>query len=73
MRDTQGEAETQRQREKQIPCREPDAGLNPGSWDDALSSTLEPPSCPNISPLRSQLKVDILTLGRIENCCFCHL
>ena len=25
------------QREKQAPCREPDAGLDPGTWDHALS------------------------------------
>ena len=29
MRDTQREAETDRQREKQAPCREPDVGLDP--------------------------------------------
>ena len=31
MRDTENEAEA-RQREKQAPCREPNAGLNPGTW-----------------------------------------
>ena len=31
MRDTEREAETQAEREKQAPCREPDVGLNPGS------------------------------------------
>ena len=36
MRDTEGEAETHRQSEKQAPCREPNVGLNPGS----------PGSCP---------------------------
>ena len=30
MRDSGGEAETQAKREKQAPCREPDAGLDPG-------------------------------------------
>ena len=29
MRDTHGEAETQAEREKQAPCREPDMGLDP--------------------------------------------
>ena len=31
MRDTEKEAETQAEREKQAPCRESDLGLNPGS------------------------------------------
>ena len=33
MRDTQREREKQRhrQREKQVPCREPDVGLDPGT------------------------------------------
>ena len=30
MRHTQKEAETQAERQKQVPCREPDAGLDPG-------------------------------------------
>ena len=29
MRDTQREAETQAERERQAPCREPDVGLDP--------------------------------------------
>ena len=29
MRDTEGEGQRHRQREKQAPCREPDAGLEP--------------------------------------------
>ena len=31
MRDTEKERQTHRQREKQAPCREPDAGLDPGT------------------------------------------
>ena len=31
MRDTEKEAETHRQREKQAPWKEPDMGLDPGS------------------------------------------
>ena len=29
MRDTEGEGQRHRQREKQAPCRKPDAGLDP--------------------------------------------
>ena len=31
MRDTQKERERHRQKEKQVPCREPDVGLDPGT------------------------------------------
>ena len=31
MRDTEREGQRPRQREKQAPCREPDAGLDPGT------------------------------------------
>ena len=31
MRDIERERQTHRQREKQVPCRKPDAGLNPGT------------------------------------------
>ena len=31
MRDTEGERQRHRQREKQAKCREPDVGLDPGS------------------------------------------
>ena len=31
MRDTERGGQRHRQREKQVPCREPDAGLDPGS------------------------------------------
>ena len=31
MRDTEGERQRLRQREKQAPCREPDVGLDPGA------------------------------------------
>ena len=37
MRDTEREAETDRQREKQAPCGEPNAGLYPRPWDHDLS------------------------------------
>ena len=37
MRDTECERERERPREKQGPCKEPDAGLDPGPWDHALS------------------------------------
>ena len=41
MRDTERDRERERgrdrQREKQAPCREPDVGLDPRSWDQALS------------------------------------
>ena len=37
MRDTEREAETQAEREKQAPRREPNVGLDPQTWDDALS------------------------------------
>ena len=37
MRDPERERQRLRQREKQAPCREPDVGLNPRSWDLALS------------------------------------
>ena len=33
MRDTQRERQRHRQREKQDPCREPDVGLDPRTWD----------------------------------------
>ena len=49
MRDTQREAEI-RPREKQASCREPDAELNLGPQDHALSqrhSATEPPRCPS--------------------------
>ena len=36
MRDTQRERQKHRQREKQAPCKEPDVGLDPGSWNHAL-------------------------------------
>ena len=36
MRDTQGEKQRHRQREKKALRREPDVGLDPGSWDQAL-------------------------------------
>ena len=42
MREAERERERQRQRqrhrqkEKQAPCRDPDVGLDPGSWDQAL-------------------------------------
>ena len=32
MRDTQREKQRYRQREKQVPCREPSAGLDPRIW-----------------------------------------
>ena len=50
MRDTQREAETQ-QREKQAPCRKPDAGLDPRtprsrSEPRADAPSLSPPGAP---------------------------
>ena len=37
MRDTQREAESHRQREKQAPYQESDVGLDPWTWDHDLS------------------------------------
>ena len=50
MRDTEREAETQAEREKQAPRREPDVGLHPGTpgsrpWPKAGA---KPPSHPGI-------------------------
>ena len=39
MRDTERKAKTQAEGEAGF-CREPDAGLNPGTWDDDLSQRL---------------------------------
>ena len=36
VRHTHIEKQIHRQREKQAPCREPDAGLDPGTWGHAL-------------------------------------
>ena len=36
-REREREGWRHRQREKQAPCREPDVGLDPGSWDLVLS------------------------------------
>ena len=36
MRDTERGRQSQRQREKQAPCREPDVGLNPGTTESLL-------------------------------------
>ena len=35
MRDSKRERQRHRLREKQVPCEEPDAELDPGSWDHA--------------------------------------
>ena len=53
MRDTERKAETQ-QREKQAPCREPDAGLDLGSlsimpWAEGGAKPLSHPGCPELS------------------------
>ena len=37
MRDTHRERQRYKQREKQVPHKEPDVELDPGSWDHALS------------------------------------
>ena len=37
MRDRERWGQRHRQREKQVPCREPNVGLNPEPWDHALS------------------------------------
>ena len=51
-----------RKREKQAPCKEPNAGLDPTSQDHVLSPqtsepppTAEPPRCPQI-PVLSDLE-----------------
>ena len=48
MRDTKREAETQR--EKQDPCREPDAGLDP--WTPGLGPEPKPKACSTGEPSR---------------------
>ena len=55
MRDTQGEVETHRQREKLAPHRDPNVGLNlgtPGSRLEPKADT-QPPSHPGI-PINGQ-------------------
>ena len=52
--ETQEERQRYRQREKQVPCREPDAGLNPrtpGSWPKpkADAQPLSHPRVPRLS------------------------
>ena len=37
MTDTHRERQRHRQREKQAPCREPDVGLDPESWDPGIT------------------------------------
>ena len=55
MRDTEKERERHRQREKQVPCREPDVGLDPGSritpWAEGGVKPLNHPGCPELSLL----------------------
>ena len=61
MRDTQRE-ERHRQREKQVPCREPDAGLNPrtlGSRPEPKAD-IQPLSHPGIPKTVSFNKFDIV-------------
>ena len=52
-RERERERQRHRQREKQVPCREPDVGLNPRTgitlWDEGRCSTAEPPRCPSRS------------------------
>ena len=55
MRDTERERQRHRQREKQAPCRETDAGLDPGPPGRALgprqAPTAAPPGVPGTSIL----------------------
>ena len=62
MRDTQRERQRHRQREKQAPHREPDAGLDPGTWDmgscpepKADTQPLSHPGIPKIGLLNTGL------------------
>ena len=66
MRDTEGERQRHRPREKQAPCRDPDAGLDPetlGSQPGPISTT-EPPGRPDFSVLKGLLSLEdtLLTL-----------
>ena len=75
MRDTEGARQRPRQREKQAPCREPDAGLDPGS----PGSCPGPPGLPLSSyfdPVNSSLLPLKIIYGnhpaRVSLTLFCH-
>ena len=57
--ETQRERQRHRQREKQVPCREPDVGLDPGTLGSCPEPkadvlTAEPPRCPRTMFLKAK-------------------
>ena len=68
MRDKHRESQRYRQREKQVPCEEPDAGLDPrtpGSQPEAKGRclTTEPPSCPTFCRFYRKNKTPVTKNG----------
>ena len=60
MRNTQRESQRHRQREKQAPCREPDAGLDPWDsrirpWAKGRHQTAKPPRDPPVNFFKKRL------------------